>query len=99
VTLANTDSITGGAVANKGLLDITGTTTITNDVVTQTVAAEIDIDGTLNLSGATITGGLISDETGGLLHVTGNSTINGGANLTGPAAGGAVTVDSLKTLT
>jgi fibronectin-binding autotransporter adhesin len=77
LTLAGIDAITGvpGSIANSGLIDVTGTTTLTTGKLTNTGTGTLQVDGTLNLSGATLSGGTITDN--GTIDVTGDSTISG----------------------
>ena len=81
LTLAGTDSITGvlgSSISNAGTIDVTGTTTITTDSLHQHRRSTLKVDNTLKLSGATISGGTITDN--GIIEVTGDSTINGSAS-------------------
>jgi Concanavalin A-like lectin/glucanases superfamily/FecR protein/Cadherin-like len=97
LVLAGIDAITGvsgSSIANAGRIEITGTTTLTTDRLINTSAGILKVDATsqLNLSGATIHGGTITDD--GTIDVTGASKIDGNAALNG----GAVTVDGVLTL-
>jgi fibronectin-binding autotransporter adhesin len=97
LVLAGIDAITGvsgSSIANAGRIEITGTTTLTTDKLINTSAGVLKVDAAsqLNLSGATIHGGTITDN--GIIHVTGASTIDGNATLDN----GTVTVDAVLTL-
>jgi FecR protein len=94
LTLAGIDSITGDAISNLGTIDVSGTTTLHTDAVTNT-GALLTIDGTLDLNGTTITGGTITDH--GPIDVTGGATSTlSGVGVTD--TGGSVTVDAGSTL-
>ena len=90
-------------ITNTGNIDVSGALTIDQVSTLDNTGGSITVDftGTLTLNQATISGGTINDFTpgspalGGLINVTGNSTINGGAMLNN----GAVTVQNGQTLT
>jgi Concanavalin A-like lectin/glucanases superfamily/Cadherin-like len=97
LVLVGIDAITGlsgSLIANAGQIEIAGTTTLTTDTLTNASAGVLKVDAAsqLNLSGATINGGTITDN--GTIHVTGASKIDGNAVLDN----GTVTVDAVLTL-
>ena len=81
-------------VVNNALFDDPGPggSTFTFVTLNTVFVDEIDITGTLTLNGATISGGMVSDN--GTIDVTGDSTITGAWLF-----GGLVTVESGETLT
>ncbi len=98
------DSTIENASLNNGAVTVENgfTLTLSGDTVTGSTITDIktpqSVDGTLILSGTTIDGGTINDGTqtsGGLIDVTGDSTIDGNASLNN----GAVTVATGTTLT
>ncbi len=101
VEIDNTVKLTGGAIiqsgtiTNKGTLEVSGLATLLNDTLNNATTGsilQIDSGDTLTLSGTTVSGGTITDNN--VIHVTGASTINGGATLNN----GAVTADAKLTL-
>jgi Ca2+-binding RTX toxin-like protein len=95
VVSAGVSALANVATANGNLLEVTGgTLTIQNGSVANAGGTlKVDAGVTLELDGATISGGTITDN--GIIHVTGNSTIDGGASLNN----GVVNVDDGVTLT
>ena len=103
IDVSGNSTINDGADLNGGGVTLASGVTLTldNDTVTGTTftdtasGAVLSVDGgdTLTVSGATISGGTITDD--GTIDVSGDSTINGGADLNG----GGVTLASGVTLT
>ncbi|WP_300254107.1 tandem-95 repeat protein, partial [Bradyrhizobium sp.] len=81
LTLAAGGSIDGLTdVTNSGLIDLSGgTLNLFADIANANGTIEVDTDATLNLSGATISGGTIDGA--GTVDVIGASTIDGNATL------------------
>jgi hypothetical protein len=102
VTLEGGATIEGGEalgpITNNGMLEVAGSATLLNDTLTNASGGiiQVDDDQMLTLSGTEIIGGTIDafGESGGIIHVTGASEIDGGATLNN----GAVTVDANLTL-
>jgi Ca2+-binding RTX toxin-like protein len=95
VVSTGVSALTGVTITNGNLLEVTdGTLTIQNGSLANTGGTlKIDAGATVELDGVTISGGTITDN--GIIHVTGSSTIDGGASLNN----GLVNVDGGVTLT
>src|SRR4051812_42956721 len=99
-TIQGASSSLKGPITNLGTLELAGAATLLNDTLTNTGhIVQVDDGQTLTLSGTEIIGGTINDltplGTGGIIDVTGDSTIDGGATLNK----GALTVESVAKLT
>ncbi|MFC4839373.1 hypothetical protein ACFPFP_13100 [Bradyrhizobium sp. GCM10023182] len=84
VKLQGGAKIQGGLVTNNGTLEIAGAATLLNDVVTNIGTVQVDDGQILTLAGTEISGGAInnySGPSGGMINVTGDSTIDGNAAL------------------
>jgi hypothetical protein len=86
--------IAGSSIANAGTIDVTGTTTLNTDSLTDT--GTLKVDGTLTLVHTAITGGTITDN--GTIDVTFDSSIDG-TTTNASLNGGKVTIESGVTLT
>ena len=85
LTLEGHASIGGGAITNLGQIIVAGAATLSGDVVTNSGATvTVDDTETLTLTGTTISGGTVNDYSstaGGIIDVTGATTLNGGLTL------------------
>ena len=93
-----TAAITGADVTNTGHIEVAGALTLGGELVSNS-GGHVQVDGgdTLTLSAVTISGGTINNDNsagGGIIHITGATTIDDGASLNQ----GAVTVDAAFTL-
>ena len=84
-----------GEITNAGLIDITGTATLSSDAVFNTGTVKIESGEQLTLDDSKIYGGTVTDNA--TLEITGFSGISGGAQLN-IGAGGRLTIDPAATL-
>ena len=96
----NNGTVNDGGVAGTGTIHVTGNSTIDQGAVVNNGTVTIADTVTLTLNAATINSSTINDGTingagGGIIHVTGDSTIDGNAQINH----GHVDVDAGKTLT
>ena len=89
LTLEGGATLAGGAITNRGDIEIAGTASLYGDVLTNSGATlTIDRPGVLTLSGTTIDGGTVADA--GSIVVSGagtieNATVDGGGTITANA--------------